>query len=61
MTPLQTNDFFANSSSVKDALLKIRTALDKPERTLIGLTGGPGSGKSTLANHLISHFSAPIS
>ncbi|AWY00023.1 hypothetical protein A8139_08455 [Marinomonas primoryensis] len=60
MTSLQTNNFFAYSSDVKDALLKIRTALDKPERTLIGLTGGPGSGKSTLANHLISHFSAPL-
>jgi pantothenate kinase len=57
MTSLQANVFFAHSSSVKDALLKIRTALDKPERTLIGLTGGPGSGKSTLADHLMSHFS----
>ncbi|MFQ3187449.1 MAG: pantothenate kinase [Marinomonas primoryensis] len=60
MTSLQANNFFAYSSDVKNALLKIRTALDKPERTLIGLTGGPGSGKSTLANHLISHFSAPL-
>jgi len=51
-------DHYANSSDVQMALDKIHTLLDKPQRTLIGLTGGPGSGKSTLADHLMSYFSA---
>lgn len=57
MIQFNVDDSYKNSADVQQALIKIQTALDKRERTLIGLTGGPGSGKSTLANHLMSHFS----
>lgn len=57
MIQFNVDDSYKNSADVQQALIKIQTALDKRERTLIGLTGGPGSGKSTLADHLMSHFS----
>ncbi len=49
--------FYSNSADIKQALEKIQSAVNKPHRTLIGLTGGPGSGKSTLAEYITSYFS----
>ncbi|ETX10729.1 hypothetical protein MUS1_14180 [Marinomonas ushuaiensis DSM 15871] len=57
MTPSQLNHFYSHSEEVKQALVKIQSALNKPHRTLIALTGGPGSGKSTLAEYVTSYFS----
>ncbi|NLQ18192.1 hypothetical protein HGG82_11240 [Marinomonas sp. M1K-6] len=54
--PLEINKHYKNSSDVQIALDKIQAYTNKPNRTLIGLTGGPGSGKSTLAKHLLDHF-----
>lgn len=49
-------DSYANSTDVQTALNKIESYTKQPNRSLIGLTGGPGSGKSTLANYLLDHF-----
>ena len=57
MTPSKLNHFYNDSEEVKQALAKIQDALNKPHRTLIGLTGGPGSGKSTFAEYVTSYFS----
>ncbi|MCW4631376.1 MULTISPECIES: hypothetical protein [Marinomonas] len=54
---LDMNDSYANSTDVHIALDKIHAYLNQPNRTLIGLTGGPGSGKSTLADYLLNYFS----
>ncbi|WP_111639595.1 nucleoside/nucleotide kinase family protein [Marinomonas shanghaiensis] len=51
------HDSYTDSADVKNALAKIQAYINQPNRTLIGLTGGPGSGKSTLADYLLSHFS----
>ncbi|WP_421849708.1 hypothetical protein [Marinomonas sp.] len=56
MTLLDINNSYKNSADVQTALGKIQSCLDKPNRTLIGLTGGPGSGKSTLAGYLLDYF-----
>ncbi|PYF78653.1 MULTISPECIES: AAA family ATPase [Marinomonas] len=50
-------DSYTNSTNVQVALSKIESYIKQPNRSLIGLTGGPGSGKSTLANYLLDHFS----
>jgi pantothenate kinase len=50
------NDSYASSTDIQNALDKIQAYMNKPSRTLIGLTGGPGSGKSTLAEYLLDHF-----
>ena len=56
MTLLEINSSYTNSANVQIALDKIQAYVNKPSRTLIGLTGGPGSGKSTLAGYLLDHF-----
>ncbi|MBU1465148.1 MAG: hypothetical protein KJ883_02270 [Gammaproteobacteria bacterium] len=56
MTLLDINSSYKNSADVQTAFDKIQAYMDKPGRTLIGLTGGPGSGKSTLADYLLDHF-----
>lgn len=56
MNQEQLHDMYAYSSDVENALKRMQSALEKPERTLIGLTGGPGSGKSTLAEYLFSRM-----
>jgi pantothenate kinase len=56
MTLLEINSSYKNSADVQTALDKIQAYMDKPDRTLIGLTGGPGSGKSTLADYFLDHF-----
>lgn len=57
MTPSQLNNIYNHSEEAKQALAKIQSALNKPHRTLIALTGGPGSGKSTFAEYVTSYFS----
>ncbi|MBJ7539661.1 ATP-binding cassette domain-containing protein [Marinomonas transparens] len=52
MTASNIHHLYNNSTYVQTALNKIQSLLNKPQRTLIGLTGGPGSGKSTLASYL---------
>ncbi|SBS28680.1 Phosphoribulokinase [Marinomonas spartinae] len=56
MNKEQLHELYAYSSDVEHALKRMQCAIEKPERTLIGLTGGPGSGKSTLANYLSSRM-----
>ncbi|SHF50203.1 Panthothenate kinase [Marinomonas polaris DSM 16579] len=56
MTLPDINSSYKNSADVQTAFDKIQAYMDKPGRTLIGLTGGPGSGKSTLADYLLDHF-----
>ncbi|MBU1294501.1 MAG: hypothetical protein KJ868_02120 [Gammaproteobacteria bacterium] len=56
MILLDINSSYKNSADVQTAFDKIQAYMDKPGRTLIGLTGGPGSGKSTLADYLLDHF-----
>jgi len=55
-------DGFAQSADVRHAIKKLQLLLNKSNRTLIGLTGGPGSGKSTLAEYLVSqvNINCPI-
>ncbi|MBD5772239.1 AAA family ATPase [Marinomonas colpomeniae] len=56
MESSQFYDFYKNSADADLALKKMQDEINKPRRTLIGLTGGPGSGKSTLANYLANQF-----
>lgn len=56
MTPDQLHKLYAYSSDVEQAIKKMETMLAKPNRSIIGLTGGPGSGKSTLSNYLYSRM-----
>lgn len=48
----ELHNCYAYSSDVDHAIQKIESLLEKPTRSIIGLTGGPGSGKSTLAEYL---------
>lgn len=57
MTFSKLNQLYRHSVETKKALTKIQRAIDTPQRTLIGLTGGPGSGKSTLAEYITTYFS----
>lgn len=51
------NHLYHHSAEAKQALAKIQSAIGKPHRTLIALTGGPGSGKSTFSEYVTSYFS----
>lgn len=57
MTPPPLDRLYDDSADAKQALAKIQSVINKPNRTLIGLTGGPGSGKSTFADYITSYFS----
>lgn len=56
MTSSELAHFYQDSADAKKAIAKIENAMNKPQRTLIGLTGGPGSGKSTFAEYITSYF-----
>ncbi|MEL0635994.1 MULTISPECIES: AAA family ATPase [Marinomonas] len=56
MIPDKLHNLYAYSSDVEQAIKKMESMLVKPNRSIIGLSGGPGSGKSTLARYLYTRM-----